>query len=77
MERFLVNELTGNFFPRVFPKLLLSVRCCLMRDLHWFEVTEKLRDSHPALIGSYDGLQSEESLGTVYRVRRVTGWSVE
>ena len=31
-----------------------------MRDVHWFEVTEKLRDSHPAYTGPFDGEESAE-----------------
>ena len=44
----------------------VSVRCGVVRDVHWFEVTEKLRDSHPAYTGPSDGLKSEESHGTVF-----------
>ena len=32
-----------------------------MRDVHWFEVTEKLRDSHLDYTGPSDGLQRRES----------------
>ena len=40
----------------------------MLRDVHWFEVTEKLRDSHPAYTGPSHGLQSAESHGTVCRI---------
>ena len=46
----------------------VSVRCGLVRDVHWFEVTEKLRESHPAYTGPSDGLQSAESHRTVFRL---------
>ena len=65
----------GSDFPQDFPKLLqvlvtvcVSVRCGVVRDVHWFEVTEKLRDSHPAYTGPSDGLQSAESYGMVFRI---------
>ena len=49
-------------FPRARVSASVSVRCGVVRDVHWFEVTEKLRDSHPAYTGPSDGLQSAESL---------------
>ena len=70
-EKILIRSNSPRDFPRllqVLVRVCVSVRCGVVRDVHWFEVTEKLRDSHPAYTGPSHGLQSAESHGTVCRI---------